>query len=78
MSDLTSIQAAALATEITLAKNYAITSLNTATTVRTDTQTLETQVELIKTNFNKLLDALIGLSILSDISSTLKDISFGS
>lgn len=76
MSNLSSIQASSLATEITLAKNYATNSINIASSVKSDVQSLKIENELLKSNFDKLLHALNGVDLLKDLS--LNDLSFGS
>lgn len=76
MSNLTSLQASSLATEITLAKNYASNSVNIASSVKSDVQTLKRENELLKLNFDKLLHALSNVELLQDLS--LNDLSFGS
>ena len=76
MTDLTSIQASSLATEITLAKNYASNSVNIAAGVKSDVQSLKVENEQLKLNFDKLLNALSSVTVLQDLS--LNDLSFGS
>lgn len=76
MSDLTSLQASSLATEITLAKNYASNSVNIASSVKSDVQTLKRENEMLKLHFDRLLHALNGIELLKDLS--LNDLSFGS
>jgi branched-chain amino acid transport system substrate-binding protein len=49
MSDLTSLQVSSLATEITLAKNYASNSVNIASNVKSDVQNLKRQMESLNT-----------------------------
>ena len=49
MSDLTSLQVSSLATEITLAKNYASNSVNIASNVKSDVQNLKRQMEKLNT-----------------------------
>tara|TARA_R110002072_G_scaffold256534_3_gene415392 strand:+ start:131 stop:367 length:237 start_codon:yes stop_codon:yes gene_type:complete len=76
MSNLTSLQASSLATEITLAKNYASNSVNIASGVKVDVQALKTENQMLKLHFDRLLDALNGVELLKDLS--LNDLSFGS
>lgn len=76
MSNLSSLQVSSLASEITLAKNYASNSVNIASSVKSDVQTLKRENELLKLNFDKLLHALNGIELLKDLS--LNDLSFGS
>ena len=76
MSNLSSLQVSSLATEITLAKNYASNSVNIASSVKSDVQTLKRENELLKLNFDKLLHALNSIELLKDLS--LNDLSFGS
>ena len=76
MSDLTSLQASSLATEITLAKNYASNSVNIASSVKSDVQSLKRENEMLKLHFDRLLHALNGIELLKDLS--LNDLSFGS
>ena len=76
MSDLTSLQASSLATEITLAKNYASNSVNIASGVKADVQALKRENEMLKLHFDRLLHALNGVELLKDLS--LNDLSFGS
>jgi hypothetical protein len=76
MSNLTSLQASSLATEITLAKNYASNSVNIASGVKVDVQALKTENQMLKLHFDRLLHALNGVELLKDLS--LNDLSFGS
>lgn len=76
MSDLTSLQASSLATEITLAKNYASNSVNIASGVKSDVQALKRENEMLKLHFDRLLHALNSVDLLKDLS--LNDLSFGS
>ena len=76
MSDLTSIQASSLATEVSLAKNYASNAVNISSSLKTDIQNLKRDNELLKLNFDKLLDKLNNVSVLQDLS--LNDLSFSS
>lgn len=76
MTDLTSLQASNLATEISLAKNYATNSINIVSGVKTEVQQLKTENAQLKLHFDKLLNALNGVTLLQDLS--LNDLSFGS
>ena len=76
MSDLTSVQASSLATEVTLAKNFASNAVNISSSLKIDIQNLKRDNELLKLNFDKLLDKLNNVSLLQDLS--LNDLSFSS
>lgn len=76
MTDLTSLQASNLATEISLAKNYATNSINIASSVKTDVQQLKTENAQLKLHFDRLLSALNGVTLLQELS--LNDLSFSS
>jgi len=76
MTDLTSLQASNLATEITLAKSYATNSINIASSIKTDVQQLKTENAQLKLHFDRLLSALNGVTLLQDLS--LNDLSFSS
>ena len=76
MSDLTSVQASSLATEVTLAKNFASNAVNISSSLKIEIQNLKRDNELLKLNFDKLLDKLNNVSLLQDLS--LNDLSFSS
>lgn len=72
MSDLTSIQASSLATEITLAKNYATNSVNMVVSLKSEVQTLKSDYEILKNRFNQLLDLLKNVDINDSTLNELK------
>ena len=72
MSDLTSIQGSSLATEITLAKNYATNSVNMVVSLKSEVQTLKTDYEILKNRFNQLLDLLKNVDISDSSLNELK------
>ena len=72
MSDLTSIQASSLATEITLAKNYATNSVNMVVNLKSEVQSLKSDYEILTNRFNKLLDLLKNLGIQDSTLNELK------
>ena len=76
MTDLTSLQASNLATEITLAKSYATNSIDIASGLKTEVQQLKTQNALLKLHFDRLLTALNSVTLLENLS--LNDLSFNS
>tara|TARA_A100001015_G_C15010770_1_gene722989 strand:+ start:674 stop:937 length:264 start_codon:yes stop_codon:yes gene_type:complete len=55
MSDLNSIQAASLASELTLAKNNSTRSINIATSVKSDVQQLKRENQILRRNINNLI-----------------------
>jgi hypothetical protein len=72
MSDLTSIQASSLATEITLAKNYATNSVTMVVSLKSEVQTLKSDYEILKNRFNQLLDLLKNVDISDSSLNELK------
>lgn len=76
MPDLTLAQASSLATEITLAKNYASTAINISTNNTTDIQEIKITQNAIKNKFDLLLDLLKTANITGLSDTPLNDLSF--
>ena len=76
MSDLTLAQASSLATEITLAKNYATTAINISTTHTTDIQEMKITENKLKNKLDLLLDLLKTANITGLSDTSLNDLSF--
>ena len=76
MTDLTLVQASNLATEITLAKNYATTAVNISTNNTTDIQEMKIVQNQIKNKFDLLLDLLKTANISGLTDASLNDLSF--
>ena len=71
MSNLTSIQATALASEVSLAKNYSIKSNNTANSLKTQLNSLKSDLVSNDVSLNVVvskLSNLCDLLVLADIS----------
>ena len=75
-SDLTLAQASSLATEITLAKNYATTAINISTGNTTDIQEIKITQNTLKNKFDLLLDLLKTANITGLSDTSLNDLSF--
>ena len=75
-SDLTLAQASSLATEITLAKNYATTAINISTSNTTDIQDIKITQNTLKNKFDLLLDLLKTANISGLSDTSLNDLSF--
>jgi len=76
MSDLTLIQSSVLATEVSLAKNYAIKSNNLVNDLVSEVNTLKNELYVSNNNLNIVISKLENLSSLlsqSDISGVNSD-----
>ena len=76
MSNLTLIQSTALATEVSLAKNYAIKSNNLVNDLVSDVNTLKNEVYVSNNNVNTVISKLENLCALlsqTDISGVNAD-----
>jgi hypothetical protein len=70
-SDLSTIQATALASEVSLAKNYASKSIALVTSLTTEVQSLKTEVNINDASLNvifKKVQSLCALLSIADIS----------
>ena len=76
MTDLTLAQASSLATEITLAKNYATTAINITSSNTTDIQEMKITQNTLKNKFDLLLDLLKTANITGLFDTSLNDLSF--